>query len=109
VLPGSQFPWAGAMFSPGPYPMAPVNLSSKQRLSFWAKGDGQTCRVMVFARVLGMQPAFQTFQAGAEWKQFSFPWASFKGIDGHDVMSIIFTAGPQPGKFAFEIDDVRLE
>jgi imidazolonepropionase-like amidohydrolase len=109
VLPGSQFPWAGAMFSPGPYPMAPVNLSSKQRLSFWAKGDGQTCRVMVFARVLGMQPAFQTFQAGAEWKQFSFPWASFKGIDGHDVMSIIFTAGAEPGKFAFQIDDVRLE
>jgi hypothetical protein len=89
--------------------MSPVNLSSKQRLSFWAKGDGKSCRVMVFARVLGMQPAIATFQAGADWKQFSFPWASFKGIDGHDVMSILFTAGAEPGKFAFQIDDVRLE
>ena len=109
VLAGAQFPWAGAMFSPGPYPMSPVNLSSKQRLSFWAKGDGKSHRVMVFARVLGMQPAITTFQAGADWKQFSFPWASFRGIDGHDVMSILFTAGDEPGKFAFQIDDVRLE
>jgi imidazolonepropionase-like amidohydrolase len=109
VRPGSQFPWAGAMFSPGPYPMTPVNLSSKQRLSFWAKGDGKSYNVLVFARVLGMQPAFQSFQAGVEWKQFSFPWTSFKGIDGHDVMSIMFTAGAEPGKFVFQIDDVRLE
>jgi hypothetical protein len=29
-------------------------------------------------------------------------------MDGRDIQSIVITAGPQPGKFAVRIDDVRL-
>ena len=51
----------------------------------------------------------QPFLAGAEWKEYVFPFASFGGIDGHDIMSLIFAGGPQPGSFAFQIDDVRFK
>ena len=38
----SQYRWAGAMFSPGAFPMSPANLSAKHKLSFWAKRRWQT-------------------------------------------------------------------
>jgi hypothetical protein len=105
---GFQFPWAGAMFSPGPAPMAAANLSGKKTLSFYAKGDGRTYRVMLFARQLGFTPAIRTFVAGREWTRVSFPLADF-GIDGRDVMGILWTGGPEAGAFSFLVDDLILE
>jgi len=73
---GFAYPWSGAMFSPGPAPMAPVNLSSRKAIGFWAKGDGQTYQVMIFAQHLGYRPATRTFVAGPDWKQFTLTFAS---------------------------------
>ena len=101
------YAWAGAMFTPGAQPMQPVNLSSRKEISFWAKGDGKAYRVMIFAQNKGYVPLIQTFVAGAEWKQITMPLSAFSGIDGHDIMALIFAGGPQPGPFAFQIDDVR--
>jgi imidazolonepropionase-like amidohydrolase len=101
--------WAGALFSPGKAMMAAANLSSKKSLSFWAKGEGRSYTVMIFAQSFGYQPAQQTFTAGAEWKQFSFTLKSFNGTDGHDLMGVFFGSSPTPGKFALLIDDVRIE
>jgi hypothetical protein len=109
VLQGFAFPWSGAMFSPGPTPMAPANLSSKKAIQFWARGDVQTYQVMLFATRLGYRPATQTFVAGPAWKQFTLPFASFGGLDGSDTMGIVWTAGPKTGPFAFELDNVRLQ
>jgi len=109
VMPGFAYPWSGAMFSPGAAPMAPANLSSKKSIQFWAKGDGQTYRVMVFATRLGFQPATQTFVAGPEWKQFTMPIAGFNGVDGSDLMAIIWAAGPKTGPFSLLLDNVRLQ
>jgi imidazolonepropionase-like amidohydrolase len=109
ILPGFAYPFAGAMFSPGAAQMTPVNLSSKQAVSFWAKGDGKTYRLIVYAKHLGFQPAIQTFAAGPEWKQYRFALSSFSGMDGSDLMALIFCGGPQLGKFEFLIDDVRFE
>ena len=100
--------WAGALFSPGASMMAPANLSSKKSLSFWAKGEGRSYAVMIFAKSFGYQPAIQTFAAGAEWKQFTFPLQSFH-TDGHDLMGVFFGSSPAPGKFDLAIDDVRFE
>jgi len=33
--------------------------------------------------------------------------SAFGGIDGHDLMAIIFAGGPTPGPFSFRIDDIR--
>jgi len=97
------------MWSPGTVPMTPVDLSSTKALRFRARGDGGTYRVLVFAQSKGMLPLTRTFVAGEAWTEQAFPWSAFGGIDGHDVMAVLFCGGPQPGKFAFEVDDVRLE
>jgi hypothetical protein len=50
----------------------------------------------------------QTFVAGADWKQYSFPISSFE-TDGHDVTNLAFARGQEPGKFDFEIDQVEIK
>ncbi len=107
ISPALAYAWAGAMFSPGAQMMAPVNLSSKKEIRFWARGDGQTYRVLVFAESKGFAPLTQTFVAGADWKEYAFPFSAFGGIDGHDLMAVIFAGGPTPGPFSFRIDDIR--
>jgi hypothetical protein len=74
--------WSGALFSPGKAMMTAANLSAKKSLSFWAKGEGRSYTVMIFAQSFGYQPAQQTFTADGEWKQFTFPLKSFNGTDG---------------------------
>ena len=100
--------WAGAMFSPGSAQMAPANLSAKKTLHFWARGDGGRYRVMMFARHLGFVPATRTFIAGPAWTEVTIPLASFDGIDGRDLMGILWTGGPAKGKFSFAIDQIEL-
>jgi len=101
--------WAGAMFSPGKQIFQPANLGAKKEIRFWAKGDGKTYRVFIFAESKGYAPLTQTFVAGAEWKEYVFPLASFDGIDGRGIMALIFGGGPAPGSFAFQIDHVAFK
>ncbi|HYL63080.1 MAG TPA: CIA30 family protein [Candidatus Methylomirabilis sp.] len=103
------YAWAGAMFSPGTQPFQPANLSSKKAIHFWARGDRRTYRVMVFTQSGGYMPTQQTFVAGPDWKEFTFPFADFGGTDGYDVTAIIFAAGVPAGSFQFYLDDVRLD
>ena len=106
---GLPYAWSGVMFSPGSQPFVPVNLSSKKSISFFAKGDGQTYRVLVFTASGGRIPAQQTFTAGADWKLTTVPFSAFNGTDGHDISAILFVGGPTAGKFDFQIDNVKLE
>ena len=108
IRPGGEITWAGALFSPGSSPAEPANLSAKKALVFWVKGDGRNHRVMLFARQLGSQPAVRKFAAPPEWTEVVLPIESFGGVDGRDVVGILWTGGRQPGKFAFRIDGVRL-
>lgn len=108
ISPAFNQPWAGAMFSPGAQMFQPVNLSSRKELRFWAKGDGRTYRVFVFAESKGFTPLTQTFVAGTEWKEYVFPFSAFGGSDGRDFMAIIFSGGPTPGAFEFRIDNVSV-
>jgi len=108
ISPDLPYAWAGAMFSPGATAMEPANLSSKKEISFWAKGDGKPCRLMLFAKSLGFQPAIKSFVAGAEWKRFTFRISEFGGMDGSDLTGILFAGGPAPGQFVLQIDDVVL-
>jgi hypothetical protein len=109
VSQGFAYPWSGVMFSPGPAPMAPANLSGRKALQFWAKGNGQTCQIMLFSQRLGYRPATQTFVAGPDWKQFTLPFASFGELDGSDIMAIVWSAGPQTGAFEFELDNIQIK
>jgi imidazolonepropionase-like amidohydrolase len=100
--------WAGAMFFPGPAPMSPANLSAKKAVTFWARGDGKSYRLMIYTQSNGFMPKMQSFTAGQEWKKISIPFSTFE-IDGHDVMGIFFGAWAEPGAFSLMIDNVRLE
>jgi imidazolonepropionase-like amidohydrolase len=106
---GLPYAWAGVMWSPGSQPFVPVDLSSKKSISFFAKGDGQTYRVLFFTASGGRIPAQQTFNAGSAWKKTSIPFSAFNGTDGHDISAILFVGGPAAGKFDFQIDEIRLE
>ena len=106
---GLPYAWSGVMFSPGAQPFVPVNLSAKKSISFYAKGDGQTYRVLVFTASGGRIPAQQAFTAGTEWKQTSLPFNGFNGTNGHDISAILFVGGPAAGKFDFQIDEIKLE
>jgi hypothetical protein len=105
---GSLSMWAGAFFSPGSAVMTPVNLSSNKAFSFWAKGDGKTYFIMIFAQSLGYMPSIQTFVAGSEWKQYTFPFEKFN-TDAHDLTGLFFGSGSELGEFTLYIDNVRLE
>jgi len=107
ISPVVAYAWGGAMFSPGQQTMTPANLSSKKEVSFWAKGDGKTYRAMIFAESKGYTPLIQTFVADTAWKEYVFPLSAFGGIDGRDIMALMFVGGPQPGPFRLQIDDVR--
>ena len=106
VAPGLSYAWAGPMFMPGAKSMEPTNLSSAKSLHFWAKGDGKTYHVMIFAQSMGYTPLTVDFVAGSEWKEYTFPFSAFQGIDGHDIMGIAFTAGSAPGPFTLQLDEV---
>ena len=106
---GLPYAWAGVMWAPGSQPFIPVNLSSRKSISFFAKGDGQTYRVLVFTASGGRIPAQQTFTAGSDWKQTSIPFSAFGGTDGHDISAILFVGGPAAGKFDFQVDEIKLE
>lgn len=108
VAAGAEVPWAGAMFSPASSATRPANLSAKKELVFWVKGDGKRHRVLLFARQLGREPAVRGFVAPATWTEVVLPLESFGGIDGRDVVGILWGDSRHPGRFAFRIDDVRL-
>jgi hypothetical protein len=101
--------WGGAMFSPGAMPMAPANLSAKQALSFWAKGDGKPTSIMLFFQANGFTPAMKRFEPGKEWKRYRFDLHDFDGCDGSGLMGIFFGGSIEPGPFSFQIDDVRFD
>jgi imidazolonepropionase-like amidohydrolase len=109
VAAGLPFAWAGVMFSPEAAIFSPANLSANKELTFWAKGDGKTYRVMIFTSSGGRIPAQQTFNSEKDWKQYKMPFASFNGTDGRDITAILFVGGPVPGRFELSLDDIGLQ
>ena len=112
VVIGGPFIFAGALYSPGTAPMQPANLSKKSTISFWAKGDGNTYTLIVLTAERNGQngevPAMTNFTAGAEWKQYTFPFSTFD-TDGSDLSGIGFIRVQEPGKFQFQIDEVEIK
>lgn len=99
--------FSGVMFSPGPAPMAPIDLSSQRQIRFWAKGDGATKQLMLFFQKRGFTPSIKTFKTSNEWQEHTFKIADFDGCDGTDIIGFWFGSS-QPGEFDFQIDEVSL-
>ncbi len=110
VIDGATLPqaWSGAMFFPGEGPMAPANLTSFDTLSFSARGDVATMRVMIFAQQQGTMPSIREVELSAKWTRHELRFADF-GIDPYDVTAIFFGLPAVAGEGALRIDQVRLE
>ena len=102
--------WAGAVFLPGETPWEPANLSEKKGLTFWAKGDGKTYRVMLFAGRMGKAslPTVIPFVADEQWQQIRVDFSQLRyQIDMQALLGVAFVAGPPAGQFVFQIAQVR--
>ena len=108
VAPGLSYAWSGAIFFPSSVPFAPANLSHKTELVFRAKGDVKTLQVMVNLKDRGFIPLTVPVRIGADWGELAIPFKAFGNSDGSSITAITIAAGPEPGPFAFQIDEVRL-
>jgi imidazolonepropionase-like amidohydrolase len=100
------FPWSGALYYAGQFPMQPVDLSSFEKLTFFAKGDGNRYQIMLFI-VSETAPQIQTFIAGSNWEKHEFELRRF-GTLGHGIKGIFFGTG-RIGDYQFSLDRVVLE
>lgn len=96
------------MFFPGVQPMTPVDFSTKNEVVFFARGDGASYRLMLFAESLGQVPASASFLAVDAWTEHRI---DLHGLaqDLRGVWGLAFVAGPGHGVFDLTIDQVRLE
>jgi imidazolonepropionase-like amidohydrolase len=109
VFAGVAFPWSGTIMFPANKPFEPADLSKKNGITFWARGDGQTYQILFYSKETGFMPAFQSFTCGAEWQQFSFAFSAFPNMDFTQITAIAFSAGPKPGRFSFSLDEIELK
>lgn len=109
VVAGAAFTWSGTILFPAGEPFAPADLSAKKMITFWARGDGQAYQVLFYSEKTGFIPVAQSFVAGSEWKEFHLAFSDFSGIDSTRITAIAFTAGPRPGPYHFQLDDIELQ
>lgn len=99
--------WAGAIRFLAAEPPAPVDLAQVESLHFAARGDGGTYRVLLFTLRGGPVPVeLATFATGARWTEHTVSLAG--RADRGEVVAVLFSGGPAPGDFRFELDDVAL-
>ncbi|WP_420637056.1 CIA30 family protein [Candidatus Palauibacter sp.] len=106
---GFAFPWAGAIWFPGPQPMQAVDFSGRSVLRFRTRGDGRSYTVMLFgAGTAATVPPMVPFVAGPEWTVVEIPLESFAVADPSIIAGLAFGAQAPLGSFAFELDDVEI-
>jgi hypothetical protein len=107
---GLPYAWAGVSYSPGRERYAPADLSRRAELAFWARGDGGTYRVIVLSAAPdGREIRHERrFTATPEWTPVRVPFAELRGANLAAVRAINFSAGPRPGAFAFQLDQLQL-
>jgi imidazolonepropionase-like amidohydrolase len=103
---GGRPPFAGAMFRPAETASGGANLSSFAALSFRARGDGGSYKVLLYKVDGNRAVASQAFLAGREWTEFVVPFAEH-GTDGRAIRGVLFSAVGDPRSFSFTIDSVR--
>jgi len=107
---GLPYAWAGVSYSPGTERYAPADLSRRTELAFWARGDGRTYRVIVLSAAPdGREIRHERrFTATPGWTAVRVPLAELRGANLAGVRAINFSAGPEPGAFAFQLDQLQL-
>jgi hypothetical protein len=111
---GLPYAWAGTMFMPGAQPFAAVDFSARKTLVLKVRSAGEGATGQLSAMLFSgpatqRQPAVVRFAATPQWAEVRIALEGFQGADLQQLRALAFTAGPQPGAFSFDIDDVRFE
>lgn len=107
VLGPGPVAWAGPVFFPGRQPYGASDMSAHEGISFWARGDGQSVSVVVFARSLPEEPASVLVPTTDVWVEHRLAFADFAGLNPKGLTAILFS-GNEPGDFEFQIDELRV-
>ncbi len=103
------YPWAGAAIASPTGPAGAFSLTPHTGMTFMARGQPGSYRVMFISpRSVGAPPTF-FFTMTEEWQTFSFDFDRIPGLDPANLIAISFVAGPNPGPFNFELDNVILK
>jgi hypothetical protein len=109
--PGSQFPYAGAIWSPGQPFMTPVDLSDRERLRIEMLGGSNDWMVMLFSGS-GSSSSMPARVAMEKTTTGAFVEVSLEDIPGFDrsqLQAIGVFAVDAPGAFTFTMTEARLE
>jgi hypothetical protein len=109
--PGSQFPYSGAIWSPGQPFMTPVDLSERERLRIEILGESNDWMVMLFSGSGSGSsvPSRVAMEQTATGAAVDIKLDEIRGFDSSRLQAIgIFAVGPH-GEFAFKMTEARLE
>jgi imidazolonepropionase-like amidohydrolase len=111
---GLPYAWAGTMFMPGAQPFAAVDFSARKTLVLKVRSAGEAATKEISAMIFSgpptqRQPAVVRFATTPQWAEVRIPLQRFQNADLQQLRALAFTAGPTPGPFSFDIDDIRIE
>lgn len=111
---GLPYAWAGTMFMPGAQPFAAVDFSARKTLVLKVRSAGEAPTSELGAMIFSgpatqRQPAVVRFSVSPQWAEVRISLDRFSGADLKQLRALAFTAGPTPGAFNFDIDDIRFE
>jgi imidazolonepropionase-like amidohydrolase len=111
---GLPYAWAGTLFMPGAQPFQAVDFSQRKTLVLKVRSAGEGAQRELSAMIFSgpatqRQPAVVRFAPTAQWAEVRIALERFQGADLQQLRALAFTAGPAPGPFSFDIDDVRIE
>ena len=105
---GFPYPWAGAMWTPresaGGGPPLPIDLGERTHLWFRSRGGAFSLLVLVDGMT---QPIAHPLEGSAAWREQRIDLKTLE-VPTDGVTAIIFSAGPEIGSFAFDLDEVAL-
>ncbi len=108
VRAGFPYPWAGASVGSFAPPIKSYDISDLRTLSFDIKGQAGNYRVMLFSPDYKGIPPTLGFSVSENWQTISLTLADFPTINPKNFSGLAIVAGPQPGKFEYTLDNVRL-
>lgn len=111
VDPGLPYAWAGTLFMPGAKPFEAMDFGAHRTLVLKVRSrvPGEIGVMLFSGPVTQRQPSVVRLATTAQWAEVRIGLDRFTGADLRQLRGLAITAGPAPGPFGFDIDDLRIE
>ncbi len=110
VLPGSMFPWAGAVTFLADQPMAAVDASTINTITFRGRGQPGQYQLMVLSGSENNNiPAVAQLTLSSDWQTLEIDLNDIPGADLKRLRAFAWAAGSGHADFEFELDDIKLQ